>query len=505
MTKPRSVANTANDNSIPGSKIVDNSIGLSKLDIGALSAGSVAFTQDSSSTQRSVQAKLEESVSVKDFGATGSGNLNSDLVAFQSALASGVPVFVPRGTYILNDTLELTNNQHLILDAEVEIRSSVSPVLWFHGLNSSIRGEGSTSVIRCTGASSYGVILVGSKLTTDSTNCFYNDISSIKIQGNDGFGAANAFTSDYTVGLMVRSSEGWTSNQAVYYNRYHNLVIQDNKDGIAFIGLINANFVDKVLFWRIGHTALNFFNPHSTDGAGQRYGWNWDTQTLNKTGAENIISNIFVDTSFLAYNSTPGYASRTFSDGQQYPAQGTCIRYIGHHVFDSIINFLAEPGAGTSYEIDPDTTRTYIQGSFNVTTGTNNAQFVASGTTIVTNGSGIFNQITASTEALIYRMRVMDTGSVAAPAIYDRYQTGTGLAFPTPGSMTFSSSGQEVLKTSLSGLTIKGGPLWTTGVGSPEGAVTAPVGSLYTRTDGSLGSTLYVKEAGSGNTGWTAK
>ena len=46
---------------------------------------------------------------------------------------------------------------------------------------------------------------------------------------------------------------------------------------------------------------------------------------------------------------------------------------------------------------------------------------------------------------------------------------------------------------------------WTTGAGSPEGVVTAVVGSLYSRTDGSTSTTLYVKTSGSGNTGWTAK
>lgn len=41
--------------------------------------------------------------------------------------------------------------------------------------------------------------------------------------------------------------------------------------------------------------------------------------------------------------------------------------------------------------------------------------------------------------------------------------------------------------------------------GSPEGVYTAAVGSLYLRTDGGAGTTLYVKESGAGNTGWIAK
>lgn len=35
--------------------------------------------------------------------------------------------------------------------------------------------------------------------------------------------------------------------------------------------------------------------------------------------------------------------------------------------------------------------------------------------------------------------------------------------------------------------------------------VAATVGSLFLRTDGGAGSTLYVKESGAGNTGWVGK
>jgi len=43
------------------------------------------------------------------------------------------------------------------------------------------------------------------------------------------------------------------------------------------------------------------------------------------------------------------------------------------------------------------------------------------------------------------------------------------------------------------------------GAGSPESIVTAPVGAVYHRTDGGAGTSLYVKESGTGNTGWVAK
>lgn len=43
------------------------------------------------------------------------------------------------------------------------------------------------------------------------------------------------------------------------------------------------------------------------------------------------------------------------------------------------------------------------------------------------------------------------------------------------------------------------------GAGSPEGAVTAGIGAVYLRTDGGAATSMYVKESGTGNTGWVAK
>jgi parallel beta-helix repeat protein len=45
----------------------------------------------------------------------------------------------------------------------------------------------------------------------------------------------------------------------------------------------------------------------------------------------------------------------------------------------------------------------------------------------------------------------------------------------------------------------------TAGAGSPEGVQSAAVGSIWMRTDGGAGTTLYVKESGTSNTGWVAK
>lgn len=67
------------------------------------------------------------------------------------------------------------------------------------------------------------------------------------------------------------------------------------------------------------------------------------------------------------------------------------------------------------------------------------------------------------------------------------------------------SIGNGVVSTAGKGFVLPGGISWTSGAGSPEGAVTAPVGSLYSRSDGGSLTSLYVKESGSGNTGWAGK
>jgi hypothetical protein len=69
------------------------------------------------------------------------------------------------------------------------------------------------------------------------------------------------------------------------------------------------------------------------------------------------------------------------------------------------------------------------------------------------------------------------------------------LTIEATGAATFAGA------VSVSGTTAT----WTSGTGSPESVKTAPVGSLYTRTDGGASTTLYVKESGAGNTGWIAK
>jgi len=68
-----------------------------------------------------------------------------------------------------------------------------------------------------------------------------------------------------------------------------------------------------------------------------------------------------------------------------------------------------------------------------------------------------------------------------------------------------SAAGQLKVTDSSSGFGAISSLYQRFGAGSPEASVTAPVGAIYHRTDGGAGTSFYVKESGSGNTGWVAK
>lgn len=71
----------------------------------------------------------------------------------------------------------------------------------------------------------------------------------------------------------------------------------------------------------------------------------------------------------------------------------------------------------------------------------------------------------------------------------------------------FINSAQVFNITSAGRLVIgaSGAPQLLSGTGTPEAAITAPVGSFYMRTDGGAATSFYVKESGTGNTGWVGK
>lgn len=75
------------------------------------------------------------------------------------------------------------------------------------------------------------------------------------------------------------------------------------------------------------------------------------------------------------------------------------------------------------------------------------------------------------------------------------------LSLDTSGTGYIRSNGNHKF---LNNIILPSDAIITSGAGSPEGVVTGKIGSLYLRSNGAAGTTLYVKNSGTGNTGWSS-
>jgi hypothetical protein len=81
-------------------------------------ASAITYNQGGTGAQdRTVKTKLQETVSVKDFGAVGDG-VTDDLAAFHAAMTASKNVFVPDGTYYLSATLEIQQGGQRLIGVE---------------------------------------------------------------------------------------------------------------------------------------------------------------------------------------------------------------------------------------------------------------------------------------------------------------------------------------------------------------------------------------------------
>ena len=143
--------------SITDAQIVSNAnIAQSKLnlaitdnEVSSISTNKVSFTQTGTGAlSTTLSAKLQEIVSVKDFGAKGD-NSTDDTAAIQAAITAAKHVVFPEGTYLINDKLNVTQADTYIEGlGTVEIKQTTYPqhVFFITGNNCTIRNLKLTGV-----------------------------------------------------------------------------------------------------------------------------------------------------------------------------------------------------------------------------------------------------------------------------------------------------------------------------------------------------------------------
>ena len=252
----------------------------------ALSSGSstVGYIQTGTgATATTVQAKLRQTVSVKDFGAVGDGTTD-DTAAIKNAINSGYAVYFPKGNYFVtavvgNTVFSLKQGQHLFGDGINATSIIVNPTnpsglaqsiftITQNDCNiseMSINGGGITSMqniihvytaYRATLNNLYIYNVTVNYGTVRIEDSFYCTVTNLQI---DAYATSNP-TTGTSHGLFIINSV----KQATYH-RCNNITVNGGNFGIAIWYQQNCVFDNLILTTPVNHTAypaegINFTN-----------------------------------------------------------------------------------------------------------------------------------------------------------------------------------------------------------------------------------------------------
>lgn len=210
----------------------------------------------------------------------------------------------------------------------------------------------------------------------------------------------------------------------------------------------------------------------------------------NSTGFNNTASGLRA----MQSNTTGGYNT---ANGTNSLRSNTTGYYNTANGMDALYNnttgnYNTANGAGTlvSNTTGNDNTASGLQALFSNTTGSSNLALGLNSGRFIANGSA--NTITDNSVYL----------GVDSRAFADNQSNQIVIGHTAIGG---GSNTATIGNPSVTVLYLAGSVGWFQGNGTPEGAVAAPVGSFYSRKDGGANTSFYVKESGSGNTGWIGK
>lgn len=412
-----------------------------------------------------------DTIEVTKYGAVGDGK-HDDTEAFKAAIAAAdtakVNLAIPGGTYLIGD---------ITIPGRLTIRGA--------GRDRTIlkyTGTGSAFANATPGTRLFDWVVERLTLTT-TTGAIGFDLDSISTSVFRDMKVSGFSDS----GVYIHSS---VSGGAVY-NRFYAVTAQSCNVGFKLRGTSsNAN---------IWHGCRG--NVCTTC---------WDLQdsndnTLEACQAESSTTGIFIDSTI------PGGSSwhRITNCRLEHLTNGIVIN--SSAVWDTHISGLWSDGSTTTVIADSGT-RTHRAGDLFTVNAAGTIVSLPSGTQVVS-GSNVnlgtsTSAVAAATASTLYLRGNAANGASALGVVI-----GNGTTLSTAGAriVAFSADTPVTHAQIVSGVDVAGSYVFASGVkimegtGTPEGAVTAPVGSLYLRRDGGAGTSHYVKESGSGNTGWVGK
>ena len=512
--------------------------------------------------------KLAQTVSVKDFGATGDGTTD-DTAAIQDALDSGAleVVFPASGTYIVNGGL-ISNQAGQVIRAygatiKLKANATTKGMLRLNGAGSSVMGgtwdgnkangnsgptSGSTLPVEVYSSWNIGIF---------ASRCTIKDCYSINTYGMfcTGGSVSDTLFQDNT----VRNTVGYGFFLSTGVDAYRNRAIGNNIDmsegvvwgqGILFTRTGTVRQYD----WELSNNTVIGSQDAAMADQGINLGVRGDkgivSNNITRYGAmgwsEGGTDTVITGNSFLDLVGSVRYGievsgARTTVSGNTVSNALQGIIVSGNISYDNLcitgnriqcteagIRLQISAGyTGRNISITGNNITTSLRGVYTTRDITN---LTISGNVMIGPGSGtsgsrgLYSE-TPEQDAYIFVQgntvvgfqRAFSVYYLTALAINKLYATGNNISNDTTSSSRawsfegLATMGIDVIQAwgptnaGLRDNRLDGNILFNIGTGSPEGVVTAAVGSLYLRSNGGANTTLYVKESGTGNTGWVAK
>ena len=418
----------------------------------------------SGASQRTVLDKLRDVVSVKDFGAVGDGVAN-DTAAIASAIsaAAGKTLAIPPGTYLV-DSFDMSTNKPVAVlgpGATIKARSVTAGALVLienphGGSNEVFRFD--VKMVDADGKAAYAVRIHGGQ----------NMVMS--------FAAKNATSH----GVWLDAASGY----GIYYSKFW---IDSTYNGGCGVFMATTDAAYRI--------ANNVFMGVAQNNLSHGWSMNYAQNTFVGCGAE--LNNGFgfnVDFS-LANDFCGGYSE----NNHQNEAQGGA----------------SDGGTDESFNLTANAARTKILGGRHI--GVISGTTTGVGKLLLPSAAAFDGFAIEGTLATSLPGTLKTTGGIgvsgATPAANTVNIAGTG----SPTAFSYIQTTGTTVAQFGSDQSVRAlGPVFASGVavglyagsGTPEGAVTANKGSIFIRTDGTAGSPgtlVYLKETGTGNTGWVAK
>ena len=416
---------------------------------------------------RPINLKLAEIVSVEDFGAVGDG-VTDDTAAIQAAIDSftiytqGCVTFVAGKNYAISDKIS-SNNRYIYLKGNTANLTLTANSDYALELINGLCIVENLAIGKLAGVVSDCVLLSGIKHKISNVapsasawsvvfrlvGCKDTLISNITFDNDVASTTGDIFYLDYSISTTITNCVVGYCNTALYISSLLHPTLSYKSEGIIFTNNVTVNCNSAV------HSVLTA-----------------DLKIANNVLGFNQVNGILID------NGISLYITNNWIEGP---------------VTDVAFNAIS---IGSGF------TGAYVAGNYFINdqaTPTGRSAISSNGAFVqfVNNHINGFNMGTLNqTSSYAFGNNLQGTGTVLG---------GSSGSFTISNASLNSSNGYSNFNQYLNNGGVNASTSWTTGAGSPEGVVTASIGSIYSRTNGGANTSLYVKETGTGNTGWIAK